>query len=101
MAVGIIQDLIQAKYHISPKHKNLVTGILKMTINPITGHFCRFPAASIFKIITSAAGIDSGKLTPNSNFISEQKRYMKVWKAFAASHNGVFGRMARQIGRET
>ena len=103
MAVGIIQDPYTGEIlAMSSSNKNLVTGILEDDYKSDNWALqAAFPAASIFKIITSAAGIDSGKLTPNSNFISEQKRYMKVWKAFAASHNGVFGRMARQIGRET
>ena len=58
-----------------------------------------FPVASIFKIVTAAAGIESGKITPNSNFISWKKSYMKVWKAFARSHNGVFGKIARKTGK--
>lgn len=58
-----------------------------------------FPVASIFKIITAAAGIESGKITPNSNFIAWKKSYMKVWKAFARSHNGVFGKIARKTGK--
>lgn len=103
MAVGIIQDPYTGEIlAMSSSNKNLVTNILEDDYKTDNWALqAAFPAASIFKIITSAAGIDSGKLTPNSNFISEQKRYMKVWKAFAASHNGVFGRMARQIGRET
>ncbi|MFZ5952300.1 MAG: penicillin-binding transpeptidase domain-containing protein [Candidatus Rifleibacteriota bacterium] len=58
-----------------------------------------FPVASIFKIITAAAGIETGKITPNSNFIAWKKSYMKVWKAFARSHNGVFGKIALKTGR--
>lgn len=60
-----------------------------------------FPVASIFKIITSSAGMDTGLMNPNSNFLSDGKRFMKVWKAFANSHNGVFERMARQIGKDS
>lgn len=59
-----------------------------------------FPIASIYKIITGAAGIDTGSLTPNSSFLAWGKTYMKVWKAFATSHNGVFGRIARKTGRD-
>jgi membrane peptidoglycan carboxypeptidase len=59
-----------------------------------------FPVASIFKIITASAGIDSGKITPNSRFIAWRKSYMKVWKAFARSHNGVFGKIARKAGKK-
>lgn len=59
-----------------------------------------FPVASIFKIVTAAAGIDSGKITPNSRFLAWKKTYLKVWKAFAKSHNGVFGRVARKTGKK-
>lgn len=59
-----------------------------------------FPVASIVKVVTAAAGIDTGKITPNSNFIAWKKSYMKVWKAFATSHNGVFGKIARKTGKE-
>ncbi len=59
-----------------------------------------FPVASIYKIITGAAGIDTGKITAESNFIAWGKTYMTVWKAFANSHNGVFGRIARKTGRD-
>ncbi|MDD2998759.1 MAG: penicillin-binding transpeptidase domain-containing protein [Candidatus Riflebacteria bacterium] len=59
-----------------------------------------FPVASIYKIITGAAGIDTGKISAESSFIAWGKSYMKVWKAFARSHNGVFGRIARKIGRD-
>ncbi len=59
-----------------------------------------FPVASIFKIITGAAALDTGKITTESNFLAWGKTYMAVWKAFANSHNGVFGRIARKIGRD-
>ncbi|MDD3146485.1 MAG: penicillin-binding transpeptidase domain-containing protein [Candidatus Riflebacteria bacterium] len=59
-----------------------------------------FPVASIFKIITGAAALDTGKITTDSNFLAWGKTYMTVWKAFANSHNGVFGRIARKIGRD-
>jgi membrane peptidoglycan carboxypeptidase len=59
-----------------------------------------FPVASIFKIVTGAAGIDTGALTVNSSFLAWGKTYMKVWKAFATSHNGVFGRIAKKTGRD-
>lgn len=58
-----------------------------------------FPVASIFKIVGAAAGIDTKALTANSSFLAYGKTYMKVWKAFATSHNAVFGRMARKTGR--
>ncbi len=58
-----------------------------------------FPIASIYKIITAAAGIDSGKTTAKSSFLAWGKTYMTVWKAFANSHNGVYGRIARKTGR--
>jgi membrane peptidoglycan carboxypeptidase len=59
-----------------------------------------FPVASIFKIVTAAAGIDSGKITANSSFLAWRKSYLKVWKAFARSHNGVFGRIARKTTKK-
>ncbi len=59
-----------------------------------------FPVASIFKIITGAAALDTGKITTESSFIAWGKTYMTVWKAFANSHNGVFGRIARKVGRD-
>jgi len=58
-----------------------------------------FPIASIFKIITASAGLDSGKTTAKSSFLAWGKTYMTVWKAFAISHNGVYGRIARKVGR--
>jgi len=58
-----------------------------------------FPVASIFKIITASAGLDSGKTTAKSSFLAWGKTYMTVWKAFANSHNGVYGRIARKAGR--
>lgn len=60
-----------------------------------------FPIASIMKIIATAAGIDSGSMTANSRFRAWQQSQMTVWRAFATSHNGVFGHMARKMGRET
>ncbi len=59
-----------------------------------------FPVASIFKIITGAAALDTGKINTESNFLAWGKTYMTVWKAFANSHNGVFGRIARKVGRD-
>ena len=58
-----------------------------------------FPVASIFKIITAAAGFDTGKITAKSRFKAWKRYYMEVWQAFARSHNGVFGRIARKVGR--
>ncbi len=59
-----------------------------------------FPVASIFKIVTGAAALDTGKITTESSFLAWGKTYMTVWKAFANSHNGVFGRIARKVGRD-
>jgi membrane peptidoglycan carboxypeptidase len=102
LAVGIIQDPYTG--HIlamSSSNRNQVTHILDEAYKTDNWALqANFPVASIFKFITAAAGIDTGKMTQNSNFLSSQKQYMKVWKAFAASHNGVFGRMARQITKE-
>ncbi len=103
LAVGIIQDPYTG--HIlamSSSNRNRVTHILDDAYKTDNWALqANFPVASIFKIITAAAGIDTGMMTPNSNFLSSQKQYMKVWKAFAKSHNGVFGRMARQITKES
>lgn len=60
-----------------------------------------FPVASLFKIVVTAAGIDTGKLEANSRFKAWQQAQMTVWRAFATSHNGVFGNMARTIGHAT
>jgi cell division protein FtsI/penicillin-binding protein 2 len=59
-----------------------------------------FPVASIFKIITASAGLDTGKITPNTRIRAWKKSYLKVWRAFARSHNGVFGRIARKAGKK-
>jgi penicillin-binding protein A len=60
-----------------------------------------FPVASIFKIITAAAGLDKGKITIDSSILAWKKHSMTVWEAFAKSHNGVFGRIAQRVGRPT
>ena len=57
-----------------------------------------FPVASIFKIITASAGIDTRKFTPDTKFRAWKRSYLKVWQAFAKSHNAVFGKMARKVG---
>lgn len=59
----------------------------------------RFPIASIFKVVTAAAGLQEGKITTQSRIVSWKKNTMPVWEAFAKSHNGVFGRIAQRVGR--
>jgi hypothetical protein len=58
-----------------------------------------FPVASIFKIITAAAGFTLGKVTPNSTVRLGKKSRMVFWEAFARSHNGVFGVVGRAVGQ--
>jgi peptidoglycan glycosyltransferase len=102
LSVGIIQDPYTGHVlAMSSSNRNQVTHILDEAYKTDNWALqANFPVASIFKFVTAAAGIDTGKMTQNSNFLSSQKQYMKVWKAFANSHNGVFGRMARQITKE-
>ena len=102
IGAGIIQDPSTGEIlAMTSSHRGIVTSIdceefktdnwaLKPT----------FPVASIFKIITGAAALDTGKITTESSFLAWGKSYMTVWKAFANSHNGVFGRIARKIGRD-
>lgn len=59
-----------------------------------------FPIASIFKIITAAAGLDKRKVTPASSIKLGRKWRMTLWEAFAKSHNGVFGIVGRSVGRQ-
>ena len=71
----------------------------------------RFPAASIFKIVTATAALDTGKANPdtviafngrnhtlykrnvNSDQVTRWTRYMTVREAFARSVNVVFGKI--------
>lgn len=103
IAAGIIQDPFTGEIlAMTSSHKNKVLSIEDEGFKTNNWVFkATFPVASIFKIITAAAGIDSGKITSNSNFLAYKKSYMKVWKAFASSHNGVFAAVARKIGRST
>jgi len=57
-----------------------------------------FPVASIFKIITAAAGIDRDKVVPASRIRIGRKASLELWRAFAKSHNGVFGVVGRAVG---
>lgn len=103
IAAGILEDPFTGEIlACSSSHKNKVLNIESESYK--TDNWCfksTFPIASIMKIITASAGIDTGKITSNSNFLAYKKSYMKVWKAFASSHNGVFGSVAKKAGRET
>lgn len=103
IAAGILEDPFTGEIlALSSSHKNKVLNIESESYK--TDNWCfksTFPIASIMKIITASAGIDTGKITSNSNFLAYKKSYMKVWKAFASSHNGVFGSVAKKAGRET
>ena len=103
ISAGIIQDPATGEIlALSSSHKNKVLSIEDPKFKTDNWAFkATFPVASIFKIITSAAGIDTGVITSNSNFLAYKKTYMKVWKAFASSHNGVFGQVAKKAGRNT
>ena len=103
ISAGIIEDPFTGEIlAIASSHKNKVLKIEDSNFKTSNWAFkATFPVASIFKIITASAGIDTGKITSNSNFLAYKKSYMKVWKAFASSHNGVFGSVAKKTGRET
>lgn len=58
-----------------------------------------FPVASIFKIITASAGIERGKVVPTSRIRFGKKAELELWRAFAKSHNGVFGIVGRAVGQ--
>lgn len=58
-----------------------------------------FPVASIFKIITASAGIDRQKVVPASRIRIGRKASLEFWRAFAKSHNGVFGVVGRAVGK--
>ena len=72
-----------------------------------------FPAASVFKMVTAAAGIDSGKIEPGfkipfngkghtlykwnlKNKVNRWTRWPSFEKAFARSYNPVFGKVGIQ-----
>lgn len=101
IAAGILEDPFTGEIlALSSSHKNKILDIESESYK--TDNWCfksTFPVASIMKIITASAGIDTGKITSNSNFLAYKKSYMKVWKAFASSHNGVFGSVAKKAGR--
>ena len=103
ISAAIIEDPFTGEIlAMASSHKNKILNIEDDEFK--TNNWCfkaTFPVASIFKIITASAGIDTGKITSNSNFLAYKKSYMKVWKAFASSHNGVFGSVAKKAGRET
>ena len=77
-----------------------------------------FPAASVFKVITAAAGIDTELVSPDdrmpfngkghtlyksnlSNRIHKWTRWPSFKKAFARSYNPVFGKLGFKIGGST
>lgn len=70
-----------------------------------------YPAASVFKVITSAAALDEGKIRPHAmfpvngryatlykhnlrNYVNRWTRYISIEEAFAKSVNTVFGKIA-------
>ncbi|MGZ3711388.1 MAG: penicillin-binding transpeptidase domain-containing protein [Bdellovibrionota bacterium] len=70
-----------------------------------------FPAASVFKIVTSAAALDQGKIRPNAlfpvngrygtlykgnlrDYVNRWTRFITIEEAFAKSVNTVFGKIA-------
>ncbi len=70
-----------------------------------------YPAASIFKVVTSAAALGEGKIAPNSRFpvngryttlyksnlrdtVNRWTRFISIEEAFAKSVNTVFGKIA-------
>lgn len=70
-----------------------------------------FPAASIFKVVTSAAALDEGKIRPNAlfpvngrygtlyksnlrDYVNRWTRFISIEEAFAKSVNTVFGKIA-------
>jgi hypothetical protein len=58
-----------------------------------------FPIASIFKIITAAAAIERLEMLPESSVQLGKKYGLELWKAFALSHNGVFGVVGKKLGK--
>lgn len=78
-----------------------------------------FPAASVFKVITSAAALGEGKLQPRDRLpvngsystlyksnlrdtVNRWTRFISIEEAFAKSVNTVFGRIAmKRVGTET
>jgi len=58
-----------------------------------------FPVASLFKIVTAAAGIEKKKVTPTSGIKIGRRATLELWRAFAKSHNGVFGVVGRAVGK--
>lgn len=102
IGVAIIQDPATGEIlAMSSSHRGIVTPIEAEEFK--TDNWAlkpTFPVASIFKIVTGAAAIDTGQTTSESSFLAWGKTYMTVWKAFANSHNGVFGRIAKKIGRD-
>ncbi len=103
IAVGLIQDpTTGAVLAMASSHKNKILDIESNRYQKDNWALkATFPVASIFKIITSAAGLDNKKITKNSNVRAWKRSCLKVWQAFARSHNGVFGRIANMVGKST
>lgn len=77
-----------------------------------------FPAASVFKVVTSAAALGEGKIAPNARFavngryttlyksnlkdtVNRWTRFISIEEAFAKSVNTVFGKIAmKRVGPE-
>jgi peptidoglycan glycosyltransferase len=91
--------------------------ILAMVDHSTDGHHnnlalqSSYPAASIFKVVTSAAALGEGKIAPNSRFpvngryttlyksnlrdtVNRWTRFISIEEAFAKSVNTVFGKIA-------
>ncbi len=119
-----LQEMVESVYErYSPSYAAFVamdpeTGkILAMADYSARGHHgnlalqATFPAASIFKVVTSAAALDSGKIRPRAMFpvngryatlyktnlrdyVNRWTRYISIEEAFAKSVNTVFGKIA-------
>lgn len=59
------------------------------------------PVASLFKIITAAAGIEKAGFSYNSSIKVGKKWSLSLWEAFAKSHNTAFGVVGKKVGKET
>ncbi|MFZ2960814.1 MAG: penicillin-binding transpeptidase domain-containing protein [Candidatus Ozemobacteraceae bacterium] len=79
----------------------------RTVLSPLGGNFVAanwalkpsFPVASLFKIITAAAAIERKGALPRTPVRIGKRATIELWKAFATSHNGVFGVVGRAVGR--